>query len=395
MVAPVAPLLSLPPPGGVRAHGKRPPSFSLSEHVSVPDDQVAIGTVTEFVELAILTMDDTHGTDFHGWVRDEDMVPGICECLGPLIAEYEDGPPHVISRWVTWITQEWRASSVAELLIKLFYHWGIDQQRFADLTRHVIQNRPLASFTSELVANLVVGERARHAAAFVRRLTEPWPSSNDVTELVGEVCRRLKWEPRYFRRFVVHFAKLGKGRRERTAAAILRKPFAAKPPPPADGGPSESGKRRLHRTEIEFCASAFEACVREAKEGLHHQAEETSHERTPASETPAAGGSSSRPRKGTAEGTAENREAEGGSSLPHPPPPPPTGLPDRRRPRPAPVRVEGVASPSPLDDDSSASQRAPDSSATLFRPRTPPTPAASAAAVRRASAHGTGARSSA
>ncbi|KAI8810935.1 hypothetical protein BJ742DRAFT_799265 [Cladochytrium replicatum] len=111
------------------------------------------------IEHAMREMDKMHGTSFYKWIRSEENIGYICafkrtmfedflnlpqeltEGLSPfaIVHAREDcqcGPtsgPSLVGRALRWMSSEWSIPSIAELLLKLFYHLRVESRIFARL----------------------------------------------------------------------------------------------------------------------------------------------------------------------------------------------------------------------------------------------------------------------
>ena len=153
-------------------------------------------------------MDEKYNTQFHSWVRSEANVDFVAFYLRRILADYDmpDYPDKkAVSRAIRWLTEGWTVQRIAELLIKLFYHWSLDSEKFAMLVSDLVKNWDLQPFTIDLIVTLVVGERSIKAARFVYNLTKTWDDPAGITELVSCISSRLRWTERYHRHFILHF----------------------------------------------------------------------------------------------------------------------------------------------------------------------------------------------
>ncbi|ORX91034.1 hypothetical protein K493DRAFT_339607 [Basidiobolus meristosporus CBS 931.73] len=153
-----------------------------------------------------LAMDYTYNTQFYNWIHNENNVDYIAYYMRRIIADYEETNLKSVFRAIKWLVNEWSVQRTAELLVKLFYHWGIDCPRFASLIAEVVGEWDIKQ-TIELVVTLVIGERSSKVAQFIKQLTTSW-STLATVQLVKSTGIRLRWNERYFKHFLFHFASM-------------------------------------------------------------------------------------------------------------------------------------------------------------------------------------------
>ncbi|KAJ9061631.1 hypothetical protein DSO57_1018635 [Entomophthora muscae] len=153
-------------------------------------------------------MDKRFHTQFYAWIRNENNVDYISYYLRRVITEYEQQHFPAIRRAIQWLVAGWSVQRTAELLIKLFYHWGIGDVKFAGLVIQITRQWPVLPGVVDLVVTLVIGERSSKTARFLHHLTATWDTAS-ITELVGAIAVRLRWTERYFKHFLLQFACLG------------------------------------------------------------------------------------------------------------------------------------------------------------------------------------------
>ncbi|ORX77488.1 hypothetical protein K493DRAFT_363296 [Basidiobolus meristosporus CBS 931.73] len=155
------------------------------------------------VDAAMRFMDSNYDTQFHCWIRNEKNVSYIAYYLRKLIVDFEETNMRSVHRAIQWLVHDWSVQRTAELLVKLFYHWGIDCPRFGLLIAEVMFEWNI-NHTTELVTTLVIGERSSKVAQFINHLTNGWCDSA-VVELVRSISTRLQWSERYFKHFILQY----------------------------------------------------------------------------------------------------------------------------------------------------------------------------------------------
>ncbi|KAI9296206.1 hypothetical protein K502DRAFT_337323 [Neoconidiobolus thromboides FSU 785] len=160
------------------------------------------------VDQAMKSMDKKFNTQFYIWIRNENNVDYISYYLRRVIVQYEQQNFHSIYRAIRWLVNGWSVQRTAELLIKLFYHWGVGDHKFANLVKNITINWPLQPTLIDLVVTLVIGERSSKTARFIYQLTTGWSLSQKL-ELIHAVSTRLRWSERYFKHFLLQLACLG------------------------------------------------------------------------------------------------------------------------------------------------------------------------------------------
>jgi len=162
----------------------------------------------EQVDLAMKQMDKKFHTQFYSWIRNENNVDYISYYLRRVITEYEKTQFPAIKRAIQWLVDGWSVQRTAELLIKLFYHWGIGDAKFAGLVLQITRSWQVQPAMVDLVITLVIGERSSKTARFLHHLTSDW-SGSKISDLVGAIALRLRWTERYCKHFLLQLACLG------------------------------------------------------------------------------------------------------------------------------------------------------------------------------------------
>ncbi|ORX86028.1 hypothetical protein K493DRAFT_341698 [Basidiobolus meristosporus CBS 931.73] len=181
------------------------------KHIFGPeiDCKLTDASLLEEVDAAMRSMDYTYNTQFYNWIHNENNVDYIAYYMRKIIADYEETNVKSVYRAIKWLVNEWSVQRTAELLVKLFYHWGIDCPKFAGLIAQVVDEWDIKQ-TIELVVTLVIGERSSKVAQFIKQLTISWGTLATV-QLVKCIGIRLRWNERYFKHFLFHFASMHRG----------------------------------------------------------------------------------------------------------------------------------------------------------------------------------------
>ncbi|KAK9761203.1 hypothetical protein K7432_014061 [Basidiobolus ranarum] len=158
------------------------------------------------VGKAIHAMDQQYGTQFETWIRNESNTDCVVFYLRKFIIEFEDNNPSAIARAVKWIVQGWSVQKLVELLIKLFYHWGVGHPKFVSLVSELSQDWRMP-LVVDLVATLVVGENSCNTASFIQLFTQSWEPFM-VIQLCRNIATRLRWNDRYCHQFLLRYATL-------------------------------------------------------------------------------------------------------------------------------------------------------------------------------------------
>ncbi|ORX80751.1 hypothetical protein K493DRAFT_342514 [Basidiobolus meristosporus CBS 931.73] len=154
------------------------------------------------VDEAMKEMDNRYNTQFYSWIRNEGNVDYIAYYLQKLLYEVQETPQSMASV-IRWLVDGWSIPRIAELLIKLFYHWGIGHPRFALVVSDITQDWS-SSNRIDLTVALVLGERASKAAKFLKYLTNNW-EPRAIMDSVRQICLRLKWSERYLKHFLIQY----------------------------------------------------------------------------------------------------------------------------------------------------------------------------------------------
>lgn len=175
---------------------------------SVPKDSfgfdLTLGSI-EAVENAMKQMDVKYHTQFHSWIKNENNVDYISYYLRKVITEFEDKDFSSITRAIKWLVKGWSVQRTAELLIKLFYHWGIGNYKFAKLVSEITVDWQVQTQIVDLVVTLVIGERSSKTARFIKCISEDWNNAQKTIQLVTLVSSRLRWTERYFKHFILQY----------------------------------------------------------------------------------------------------------------------------------------------------------------------------------------------
>ncbi|KAK9767090.1 hypothetical protein K7432_003357 [Basidiobolus ranarum] len=160
----------------------------------------------EEVDAAMRSMDFNYNTQFYSWIHNENNVDYIAYYMRKIISDYEETNLKSVYRAIKWLVDEWSVQRTAELLVKLFYHWGINSSKFAQLIAEVVDKWSIKQ-TIELVVTLVIGERSSKVAQFINHLTISW-STKSTVELVRSIGIRLRWNERYFKHFLFQYVSI-------------------------------------------------------------------------------------------------------------------------------------------------------------------------------------------
>jgi hypothetical protein len=164
-------------------------------------------TISSTFTNLYLVMDSKFNTQFYSWIRNENNVDYISFYLRRVIVDFEQHDFLAIQRAIKWLVDGWSVPRIAELLIKLFYHWGIQNEKFAKLVSEITKSWPIVPHTVDLVVTLVIGERSSKTAKFTRYFTQDWEPSA-IVDLVSRVGTRLGWTERYFKHFIIQYLNL-------------------------------------------------------------------------------------------------------------------------------------------------------------------------------------------
>ncbi|ORX98696.1 hypothetical protein K493DRAFT_336046 [Basidiobolus meristosporus CBS 931.73] len=158
------------------------------------------------VEKTMRDMDSRYNTQFYSWIRNEQNLDYIAYYLQRLINELSDSYSESIPSAIRWLVNGWPIQQIAELLIKLFYHWGVGHTKFASLVSEVTKDWPILNIV-QLTTTLVIGERANKTARFVKFLTNHW-EPKAIVEVFKHLCLRLRWSERYMKHFLIQYLTL-------------------------------------------------------------------------------------------------------------------------------------------------------------------------------------------
>ncbi|ORX94784.1 hypothetical protein K493DRAFT_315341 [Basidiobolus meristosporus CBS 931.73] len=204
----------------------------------------------------IRAMDQQYGTQFEIWIRNEANIDCVVFYLRKFIVEFEDSNSGAITRAIRWIVQEWSVQKSAELLIKLFYHWGVGHPKFVSLVSELSHDWRMP-LVVDLVATLVVGESSSNTAGFIQHFTSAWEPFM-VIQLCRNIATRLRWNDRYCLQFLLRYATLTypEGPTQRVVLSQIRNQF-------------ETRSCMLHHGyktgPVDFTMTMLEVMVRDSK----------------------------------------------------------------------------------------------------------------------------------
>lgn len=86
-------------------------------------------------------MDKVNGTSFKGWILDESNIGYVCTFKRHLWENNWETHPESVFISLQFLSSygDWKVPSVAELILKMFHHWGVDSPRFGALVNGLVR----------------------------------------------------------------------------------------------------------------------------------------------------------------------------------------------------------------------------------------------------------------
>jgi hypothetical protein len=160
----------------------------------------ALQTVSD-VEEAMSRMDKIYGTSFYEWLKNEHHLDQIAFHCKRILEAYDEVS---LGRGLAWLTKDWNTNKTAELLIKMFYHWGMSNPRFARVVSSMLEMSENKDKAKDIILTLVIGEEANVAATFIHSLTQTWETKKTM-KIVEMLATRLEWSMDFFQSFLITF----------------------------------------------------------------------------------------------------------------------------------------------------------------------------------------------
>jgi hypothetical protein len=158
---------------------------------------------TKDVDMSVRIMDLKYNTQFYDWIKDPECVDHIAYHVKRVIVGQD---PSAISLGLKWMIAEWPVSSIASLLIKIFYENGLNNKQFTSVVSDLC-NGTEWSQVIDLIATLIIGEDASMTAKFIYAVTQTWQPAT-IMDLVMAVGARSRWKNEYMESFIVNYASL-------------------------------------------------------------------------------------------------------------------------------------------------------------------------------------------
>lgn len=191
------------------------------------------------VESVMNEMDKVNGTQFKGWIKNEDNIGYLCTFKRSLFEENWETQPASVFNVLYWLVDGWNIASVAEFMLKMFYHWKLDSVKFGVLVNGLTKGLYKTTGTAGLLGKpwedekiydllhvLLIGESPKACAKFIKNFTtgvdinvmmeiktnevittRTW-SREDVLDLVKNVSFYLHWDESFMRAFLMEYTTL-------------------------------------------------------------------------------------------------------------------------------------------------------------------------------------------
>jgi hypothetical protein len=190
-------------------------------------------------------MDKSNSTSFKDWILSEENIGYVCTFKRHLWEENWETNPCSVIIVMQFLHSKggWSSPSMAEMMLKMFLHWGVDSPRFGALLNGIVrgitlpeeeEDKPDESWEKRQIYDLVyiilIDNSAKEAAKFLRHLTTKYtltkgfngtsdPLENDAPEtkqwsrkqiidLFKGVSYRRQWTESFRRELLVEFVQL-------------------------------------------------------------------------------------------------------------------------------------------------------------------------------------------
>jgi hypothetical protein len=159
-----------------------------------------------------------------------------------------------------WMTRGWSLNSISELILKLFYSYGIDSDAFVQAIHLFVAGWEKEKVV-ELLSVLLIGERAQGIARFIGKwmLESNW-TRDTLAFLVTCLAKGLRWNMDYSRDFLLELlSEIGLDRISRdNLMRIVTSEFVASRIEPL-------GLRNLREQHLDSFILLFELIVHEKR----------------------------------------------------------------------------------------------------------------------------------
>ncbi|KAJ3203866.1 hypothetical protein HK099_001339 [Clydaea vesicula] len=157
--------------------------FPLTETITKPNS-------VEELDNAMKKMDSQNGTGFFNWVKNEENIGYICTYKRDIFEENFERDPKQVFIAVRWLVESWSVPSIAEFLLKMFYHWKLESKKFGALVNGIcngFQNeknserepkKPHKQFDKKKILDLLhvllIGESSKSTSKFLLNFTKSY-----------------------------------------------------------------------------------------------------------------------------------------------------------------------------------------------------------------------------
>lgn len=155
----------------------------------------------ESIDLSIRIMDMKYNTTFYEWIKNPENIDYTAHHMKRIVKDYNT---QIIGRGFRWLFKDWYISSIASLLIKIYYEQGLENESFTQVVNELCRERSWAKVV-DLLATLIIGEDACITATFLNQVTQEW-NVTVVIDLIQAISARSRWQNNFMEEFIVHFA---------------------------------------------------------------------------------------------------------------------------------------------------------------------------------------------
>ena len=158
--------------------------------------------VKELDEI-MTTMDKNNGTSFKHWIQSMENISYICTFKRDFFENYFQSSPQTVIVVIQWLSLNWTVPSIAEFVLKMFYHWKLESPQFGALLNGLVEDWTRKR-TFDLLHVLLIGESPKSIATFIRNFTTSYKfrvdshtrnwSRYEIVDLFTHLSIRMQWD---------------------------------------------------------------------------------------------------------------------------------------------------------------------------------------------------------
>jgi hypothetical protein len=137
------------------------------KQVTSPSNEIQkLPNSVQQVALVMKQMDEKYNTTFRSYIQSEANIAYFCSLKASMVQEYFDQDAASAINALKWMVQDWSVNSVAEVIIKIFYQYGISSVKFSQVISGLASGWP-SDRVCDLLVIILVGEVESAVAAFI------------------------------------------------------------------------------------------------------------------------------------------------------------------------------------------------------------------------------------